>query len=445
MAQDALFPLSPPTDTADAPAPKRALSPKAAPRVQRPERRQVELRAVDLEGLLPPDHPVRAVWAFASALDLSPLYDRIRALEGEAGRAPIDPAILMALWLYATIKGVGSARALDELCVSHHAYQWLCGGVSVNYHTLADFRTAHAELLEAQLTGGVATLMNEGLVELERVAQDGVRVRASAGAASFRRKETLERCLEQAEEQVAALRRELEDDPGATRRRQRAAQERAAQDRVERVKAALEQLPSVEAKKKESEREKARVSTTDPEARVMKMGDGGFRPAYNVQFATDTGSQVIVGVAVTNEGSDLGQMVPMVEQIVERCGETPDDYLVDGGFAKREAIEAVAGRGVTVYAPVSKPKDKERDPFAPLPTDSKPVAEWRARMGTEDAQAIYKERAATAECVNAIARQRGLILLRVRGKKRVLAAVLWFALAHNMMRTFALRAAAAAV
>ena len=427
-----------------APVPEAPLSSetapcKAPPRYRSPNRDQVELHPCALDDLVADDHPVRAVWAFVQGMDLSPLYDGIRAVEGRAGRPAIDPVILVALWLYATIEGVGSARALARLCLEHHAYRWLCGGVSVNYHTLADFRVAHTQFLDQQLTISVATLEQEGLVQMKRVAQDGIRIRASAGAASFRRKPTLEELLADAEEQLAILRRELDEDPSATSKREQAAKLRAAQERKERVEEALRHLPEVEAKKKANDREKARVSTTDPEARVMKMADGGFRPAFNGQFAADTESQVIVGVEVTNEGSDQGQMKPMLEQIVERYEQVPAEYLVDGGFANHDAIEYASERGSTVYAPVPKPKDATRDPHARLPTDSNDIGDWRERMGTDEAKSIYKDRAATAECVNAIARNRGLQQFRVRSRRKVKTVLLWYALAHNMMRGLALR------
>ena len=437
--KDALFELP------NAGAPRQPLEVKTEPRLQRPNRAQIELRPVDLEGLLPADHRARVVWEFVEGLDLAPLYVEIKAVEGHAGRPPIDPAILMALWLYATVEGVGSARAVARLCEEHDAYRWLCGGVSVNYHTLADFRVQHVECLDGLLTTSVATLRAEGLVTLTRVAQDGVRVRASAGAASFRRRPRLEAFLAEAEEQVEALRRELHDDPGATTRRQAAAQQRAATERRQRVAKALEQLPEVEAKKKAAERAHARASTTDPEARVMKMADGGFRPAFNGQFATDTAAQVIVGVDATNLGSDQGQLAPMTEQLQGRYGQAPAEMLVDGGFAKHEDIIAVARPevGCTVYAPVPAPRDPTRDPYQPRPGDPEVIAEWRQRMGTEAAKTIYKERAATAECVNAIARNRGLGQFLVRGLAKVKAMLLWFALAHNLMRAVALRQAAA--
>jgi len=416
------------------------------PRVQRAQRDQVEMQMFALNALLPDDHAARVVWEFVEGLDLSALYARIRSVEGGAGRDAIDPKILLALWLYATVDGVGSARKLDRLCTEHVAYRWLCGGVSVNYHTLSDFRTAHTAFLDDLLTQSVATLRHQGLVTLSRVAQDGMRVRASAGAASFRRRESLEACQAEAREQVEALRAELEADPAAGTRRTEAARRRAARERAERIRQALAELPDVEAKKKPTDKGKARVSTTDPEARVMKMADGGFRPAHNVQFATDTESQVITGVEVVNTGSDQGQMSPMVEQHQERYDRAPGEMLVDGGFAKHEDIEKVSSpeNGTVVYAPVQKPKKEDRDPHVPRPGDSETIAAWRQRMGTDEAKAIYKERASTAECVNAIARNRGLRQFLVRGLAKVRAVALWYALAHNLMRAATLRAEALA-
>jgi transposase len=367
-------------------------------------------------------------------VDLSGFYEDSKSVEGRAGRPAIDRRILLALWLYGTIEGVGSARALDRLSKEHVVYQWICGGVGVNYHTLADFRVRHEEAMDDLLTQSVASLMSEGLVELKRVAQDGMKVRASAGASSFRRKKTLRECMKQAKEQVRTLRRELEEDPGAATRREQAARERAARDRADRVKKALERARELEKEKpKKKDKEAVRASTTDPQARVMKMGDGGWRPAYNVQLATDTPSQIIVGVEVTNQGNDQGQIEPMIDQLQERYEVAPAETLVDGGYTAHADLEAVAGR-TTVYAPVPKPRDPGIDPHRPKATDSPVIAEWRKRMKTARAKRIYKERAATAECVNAQARNRGLIRVLVRGIEKVRAVALLYALGHNLKR-----------
>jgi transposase len=417
---------------------------QARPRLRYANRQQASMRICALDELIPEDHQVRVVWSYVEGLDLAPLLQQVQAREGRVGAPAIDPRILMTLWLYATLRGVGSARELDRRCdpdCGEVPFQWICGEVTVNYHTLADFRTDHGAFLDTVLTQSVATLAHEGLVTMERVAQDGVKVRASAGASSFRRRRTLEERLVEAEQQVQTLKQELQADPGAGKRRQQKARERAARDRQRRIERALEQMAQVEAKKKAADKE-PRISTTDPDARVMKMGDGGFRPAVNVQLATDTQTQIITGVDVSNSGGDQGKMAPMVHQLDERYGEPPSEMLVDGGFAKKEDIEEVSPPHgcTTVYAPPQKSKDPQRDEHTPRPDDAPPVAEWRQRMGTAQAKEIYKQRASTAECVNAIARNRGLQQFRVRGLAKIKATVLWFVLAHNLIRAATLRA-----
>jgi hypothetical protein len=266
----------------------------------------------------------------------------------------------------------------------------------------------------------------------------------------YRRRKSLEKCLEEAKAQVERLAQELDEDPGATSKRQQAAKKRAVRERAERVQRALDQLPDVQAAKersakkadREKAREAARVPTTDPDARVMKMAYGGFRPAMNVQFAVDTASQVVVGVDVTNRGSDLGELPPMLDQIAERHGTRPEEILVDGGFVKLKDFETVSREpyNCTVYAPVQKPRDASRDPHEPRPTDGPAAQEWRRRMGTDEAKEVYKQRGATVECVNAIARNRGFTQFPLRGLEAAKSVALIFAIAHNVARTIALAA-----
>ncbi len=406
-----------------------------APRVPMPNRIQVELRASDLESLLSEDHTARLVWGFVERQDLSALYASIKAVDGGPGRDAIAPEILLSLWLYATREGVGSARALSWLCEAHDAYRWLCGGVRVNHHTLSDFRVGQGAFLDALLTQSIVSLMSTGAVTLKRVAQDGMRVRASAGAASFRRKGRLQELQAQAHERVERLKREVADDPAATERRIASARQRAASEREARIAQALERMPAMEATKKANGKpvDTARVSTTDPQATVMKMADGGFRPAFNVQFATDTSSQVVVGVDVTERGSDYGEMPVMLDQLSHRYDTVPEEVLVDGGFSKLTDVEQAAEKGTTVFGPVPQPKDPNRDRHLPLPEDSDVVAAWRIRMGTDEAKTIYKERAATAECVNAAARNRGLQRFVVRGRDKALSIARLFTLSAPAM------------
>ena len=432
------------------------------PRVRQPNRAQVELRASDLESLLGEEHRARLVWGYVERQDLSALFDAIKARGAVPGRRAIDPRILFALWLYATLDGVGSGREVTRLSREHDAYRWICGGVPVNYHALNDFRTANDPVMDELLSDNVAALAAVGAIALERVAQDGMRVRADAGAASFRRQARLEEHLAEARELVRSLKAQVEADPSEANRRSRAGKLRAVREREACIGEALARLPEVAAAKRRSsgKAQEARASTTDAEASVMKMGDGGFRPAYNVQFATDCESQVIVGMEVVTAGSDMAQLAPMVDQVEQRVGKVPGQWLVDGGYPAHEQIDAVAGKTV-LYAPVPKnrpPKceDRPKDPpeglggaveqkvepavseFAPKPGDSAAVAKWRSRMNTDAAREIYKDRGASAECVNAQARNRGLQRLPVRGTAKVRCVVRLFVLAHNLMRMAAL-------
>lgn len=444
-------------------------------RVLTPNRGQIELRPSDLESLLPEGHRARIVWGFVVGQDLTALYAGIKAVEGGVGRPAIAPEILYALWLFATLEGVGSGRKLERLTRQHDAYRWICGGVQVNYHSLSDFRSQSGEALDGLLTGNVASLMAAGVVKLKSVAQDGMRVRANAGAASFRREEKLRGYLETARAQVEALKKQIADDPGFDDRRSKAARERLAKSREARIEAALKRLPELAAIKQRQGKkaDDARASTTDADATVMKMGDGGFRPAFNIEFGTDTASQIIVGVDVVTTGSDMAQMAPMVEQVVKRCGTAPENWLVDGGFPAHDQIDAVAAQ-TRVIAPVPKPKatskDKKNPPEDPpsgpdaggreeaaapaagelasappavdlhqrKPGDSPAVGDWRERMGADEIKELYKQRAAVAECVNAQARNRNLVLLPVRGLKKVKAVATLYALAHNLLRMISL-------
>jgi hypothetical protein len=282
----------------------------------------------------------------------------------------------------------------------------------------------------------VAALMAEGLVELTRVAHDGVKVRASAGVGSFRRGDRLEQLLAEATAQVERLRRELDADPAATARRQAAARQRAAEERRQRVAQALAQLPAVAARRKKAGvKGPPRTSTTDPDARVMKMADAGYRPAFNGQLTTATGSQVIVGVDVVNAGTDLGQLGPMVEQLQRRYGRPPDEALADGGYVALRDIRALAQPhvGCVVYAPPATRRGRGR-PWDWRRRNDEVTAAWRARMATDEAKAIYKERAATIETVNAeLKTERGLEPFRVRGTSKVRCVALWSVLAYNVM------------
>lgn len=440
-----------------------------AARVMSAQRDQVELRACDLDSVLADDHAARTVWAFVQSLELAPLYARIKSVDGRGGAPAIDPAILVALWLWATIDGVGSAREVDRLCERDDAYRWICGGVGVNYHSLADFRTQHEAWLDAQLTRSIAALLDRRLVTLNVVAQDGLRVRASAKASSFRRRDKLAQLHAQAQAQVQALKRELAEDAGASSRRKQAAQERAAREREQRLAAALATMerikPEAEPKKAKPSKRRGRdhdgdppvppapepkvppeprVSSTDADARVMKMADGGFRPAFNAQLAVDAATQLIAAVELVNSGSDMGQMDPLHQAVQQRYGLTPDHWLADGGYTKLAAIDALTERGTQPVLPAARSRNPDIDALAPKPSDSPAQAQWRSLMASPWGKDLYVWRGASVECANAQLRRRGFTRLNVCGLVKARAVLLWHALAHNLMRMRSLNLAFAA-
>ncbi|MFK7818510.1 MAG: transposase [Planctomycetaceae bacterium] len=314
-------------------------------RVKLAERHQVEMRCLSLDQMIREDALVRTVVAFAETVDLSELYEAMQATKHTTGRSNIDPRILFSLWLFATLEGINSARRIDQLATRDVAYMWICGGVSVNYHTIADFRSHNAELLERCLTDSITTLHREDLVRLETLAQDGMRVRASAGSGSFRRKKSLEEAKKTAQEFYDKVcgQDDNQDDDDSPGPGSKAARKRAAREKLELIEAASEELEKMqEAYEKRNarmcekhHRSEPRVSTTDPESRRMKMADKGTRPAYNAQFSSDANTLVIVAADVTNVGSDAGLMQPMYDSVCQTFGAVPSKYLADGGFSKK--------------------------------------------------------------------------------------------------------------
>jgi transposase len=384
---------------------------------------------MDLDSILEPDHPVRDVWEYVGRLDLTVLYERIQSIRGSAGRPAIDPRLLFALWIWATLRGVGSARQLERLCSESAPYRWLCGGVSVNYHTLADFRVSHADVLESLLIESIVAMRAAGIAKMERVTIDGTKVRASAGAGSFRTRPTLERYESEARAQVEALRDELDADAGGSTRREKAARERAARERKKRLEQAVKTADELK-KKSSKKKRKVRASTTDPEARVMKMADGGFRPAYNIQLVADLESSAIVGLEVTNIGTDMGQLAPEISKLAETLDFTPSVVIADGGYAKKEDIEQLSQQRIRCIVPPQKPKTSTRGIGQAHKNDSEAIKQWRADMETDPAKQLYLKRP-PCELLNARLKACGLERLVVRGVGKVKAVMLWFVLAHN--------------
>jgi transposase len=408
-----------------------------SPRLRVPDRQRL-LSARIIDDLVRPDHLARAVWDLVGRWDLSAFLDTIKARGSHPGRPATDPRLLIALWLYAYLDGVGCGRELTRLCVDGGPYQWLCGGVSLNQHTISDFAVGHEEALDDLLSQMIAALTAAGVVSAERIAQDGTRARASAGTKSFKERPALEEQLRAAREYIAELKRAAAD-PAASAK-QAAARQRAARERQERLERAMKELEAIKRAKaaqkdKASKESPPKASTTDPEARFMRMPGGGMRPAYNVQLATDVESRAIVGVGVTNAGSDAGLDEPMRDQVEERADEAVDDHLLDGGYVRLESIDRAAAECVDLYMPVPEPKKEGVDRYAPKPGDSEAVVAWRRRMATDEAKAIYRQRGSTIETINGdLKTHRGLLPVLVRGPAKVRCMALWAAMAYNIVQ-----------
>jgi transposase len=431
------------------------------------QRDAIVFERFEFDALIGADHPARVVWGYVERLDLSDLYALIRDRAHTPGRPPPDPRVVLALWLYACIEGVGSARQLERLTEEHHGFRWLRGGVPLNYHLLSDFRWQAAAVADRLLTEGVAALWSEGLIDLASLSHDGVRIRASAGASSFRRLATLKRLLREVEARIVRLKQEINADPEASNRRQRAAHERTLRERQERIGAALQAIQALTAEpavaqkqdtgtppddipppseggpgKKKNER---RRSTTDGQARIMRMPDGGWRPAYNVQLTADPKADVIVGLDVDTTGSDGGLMTPAAEQVERRYAHRPQRWLADGGFTKLKDIAALARKGITVFCPLKPRRNPAYDPAIPRYGDPPEIAAWRRRM-VHDAAAgseSWMRRRAEHERINANFRRQGLQQFNVRGLFKVKAVCLFHAIANNIMAAHRLKAAAA--
>jgi transposase len=418
------------------------------------DRRQLRWEMLDLEGLLPADHPVRVVWSFAAGLNLRALYEGIGARDGEPGRPPADPRIMVSLWHYATLQGVGSARHLARLCDTDLAYRWLCGGVAMNYHGLSDFRVAHGAVLDTVLTQSLAALMAEGVVVLDEVALDGTKVRASAGRGSFHRGGTLAAQEALARRRVAALKDELGADPAASSRREVAGRKRAAEDVARRAAAAQKALAALqEEKAKRAVRDKSaakapepKASLTDADARIMRFADGAVRAGYNIQFGVEPGSGIIVAAQATNRRNDMGLAQPMVAEVERRCGRAPRRVLADTTYATQDDIVALAKAHIEVYAPPQPDRPSAnaescRKRAWRHRNEPEAVRQWRARMAGAAGQEIYCRRR-WVETINGITKQRGLALLRVRTLAKVTCIALWHAIAHNLWRAHVLHSAA---
>jgi len=422
-------------------------------------RAQLSWDLINPDGWLAPDHRARLVVGFVETLDLTVLYDKVEAREGSAGRPAADPAVLFALWLLATMDGVGAARELDRLTSQDLAYRWVACGVPVNYHGLAEFRVAHADVLDDLLTETLAAFMAERLFDADEIVVDGTKIKASAGKSSYKRAPRLDEAEAAARAGVAALKAEVDADPAASSKRTQAARARGLRQTQERIERARGKLAEIEAEKAERAKrspkevagqKEARASLTDPQARRMRCADGAVRASYNVQIAATTDHGFVTAIMATDRRNDSGLVRPMFEESEQRLGRPIKRVLADTGFAQVDDIAALGSRpeapvGVYIHPPkdrtdvkpatlLVRQREREREPQT--------VKDWRQRMTTNEAEAIMKKRG-RIERVNGNFKNRGFGTLLVRGLAKVQAIGLWHALAHNLTIALRLRAMAA--
>ncbi|MDD5704909.1 MAG: IS1182 family transposase [Kiritimatiellae bacterium] len=329
-------------DVPASPAPEGTPEARGSARFRTIDRCQMQFRTLDVDRLVEPDHVVRAIWELSGRLDWSLYVESVKAVDGCAGRPAWDPRLLACIWVYAYTRGIGSARAIARQMEFDPAFQWLAGLETVNYHTLADFRTRRRDVEElfVQLLG---VLSAEGLVVLQRITHDGTKIRACASSGSFRREKRIREHLSAARAQVEAM-----GDPLADETRERAARRAAAKQRARRLEAAAELLSGLQAGSSAGQPE-PRVSETDPDARIMKQGDGGYAPSYNVQLSEDAQHGIVVGVGVSQSCNDYGELVPAVGRVEAATGRTPAEVVADGGFTNRENVLAMEQKGVKFF------------------------------------------------------------------------------------------------
>src|SRR5487761_322755 len=445
-------------------------------------RQQMSWRAVDVEKLIGEDHAARAIWALVGRLDLGRFYEGIASSAAEGGRPAFDPQLLISLWVYAYSQGIGSAREVARRGEYDPAFQRLTGLDAVNYHTLADFRVEKQKELDVLFTQVLAALSKEGLITLEQVMQDGTKIKALASSGTYHREGTIREHLERARQRVTEMGdpRNEESSPKAKQ-----AQARARREQQERLEDALEELQKLRARKTgEKAKSEARVSTSDPQARVMKQSHGGLALSYNAQISTDAAHGIILDAAVTQEAEDSAQLLPAIDRVEQRLKKKPRQMVADGGYTTRDNIEKTAGReidflgsmrwdnvpsGATtphrlppsafIYQPETNryvaraqdcqactrkpeccPENEKRGRSVARPEESQMVVAFREKMASEEAQAQYRRRGRVVEFCHAwIKTKLGLRQFHVRGLPKTQTELLWACLTYNLQQWIRLR------
>ena len=322
--------------------------PSSTPKLRRVDRDQGVLRPMNVDDLIGEEHPARAIWELVSRLDLKEFYASIVSVEGEAGRSAFDPLMLVSVWVYAYSRGIGSAREISRLCETDPAFQWLTGYQSINAHTLSDFRVGHKQGLDALFEQVLGLLSAEGLLKLERVTQDGTKIQANASPKSFRRKDKIRKHLKAAREHVAAMGEP--NQPPAEPSRSKARKHSAAREREKRVERALNEVEKLSRKRGgKGKNKQPQVSTTDPEARMMKHSHGGILPSYNVQLSVDSEAKMIAAVGVTNSGNDSEQLLPAMERLEKNFERKPCQVIADGDYTNYRSVAGMAESEIDYY------------------------------------------------------------------------------------------------
>lgn len=411
-------------------------------------RHQLEFQFRCLDDLVAEDHRVRLIWDFVSNMDLSACSDDIISLKGNAGRSSTDPKILLTLWIYTIIDGNSSARRLEELCDNHDVYKWICGGVSVNRTTLAEFRSKNPRKFDELLTTCIAVMVKNDLVSDSDFSQDGTRIKANAGCNTFHREDSLKELETKISQHIDSLRKEEKASLNAYENRKLAKKERIALEKQQRVQDALRNLEEARCAKintsqttgnklTEAELTDVRASTTDPQVRKMKMGDGGFRLAYNVQFATGLDSRVIYGVDVVNtlDPGTAPRLMAIVHDRLQglKLGKIKT-WIADAAYSAKNDIMKVANLfPECFYFAPPKPR-KGIDPKKPVKGDCEAIKKWREMIGSDQVKELYKRRCSTAEFSNMQVKNHDLTEFPVRGMSKVKGVAILHAISHNVMR-----------
>jgi len=423
-------------------------------KIKHPCRTQIEMNYFSLDERLPHDHKARAVWDFVRQMDTSILFEKVKSHKGAAGQQATSPEVLLALWIYGITEGTYSARKISRECQENDAYRWIAGNTGVNRENLASFRSMAPETFQNLLTESLSVMLKNKLLYEEDFAQDGTRIKAAAGFNTFRKEKSIESIKAKMESLINEIKEKEQRFLHQEEKEKLKRQKRFAEERLHRAKKAVEELQKHKANLEENAKknrdtnrlekrlEKARTSFVDPECRKMKMGDGGFRLAFNTQFATGVQSRAIYGVSVGNT-LDPGTMPKLISQVINRLRNLnlslPKFWICDAAYSNKEDQEEVFRLfpKITVIAP---PNISLEEAKKPKKKDSLVISRWRKLIGTETYKEIYNQRCSTSEFSNMVTKNRGLGNLLVRGARKALSSCLLYAIAHNAMRTWDLMA-----